>query len=300
MKIGFVGLGKMGGQIVAKLLADGHQVVGMDINPAIMSEYAQKGVTPAASREELVANLGEMPVLWLMLPANVVGAEVSAYLDLLPPGSILVDGGNSNYRETMLRAAEAGKKDIAYIDVGTSGGILGLEHGFCMMVGGDEAPVNRLSPVFDCLAWPRGRWARMGGLGTGHYVKMVHNGIEYGLMQAYAEGYDLLKYGEVRDLDLAVISHVWQGGSIVQSTLNQLIRDIMRENPEQDGVDGYVAESGEGRWTLQASEAANVPMPVLREAMCVRKASQNGYHTFATKLLASLRNKFGGHAINAK
>jgi 6-phosphogluconate dehydrogenase len=283
---------------VAKLLHDGHSVVVFDVDQAAIDACVALGAIAATSREDLVAKLGSAPVLWLMIPADCVETEVQSYLNLLPSGSVLIDGGNSNFHDTKRRAADAQMKSIHYIDVGTSGGVLGLTHGFCLMVGGDKEPANGLAPIFDTMVSPAGAWAYVGSSGSGHYVKMVHNGIEYALMQSYAEGYDLLKYGEVKGLDLAAIATVWQGGSIIQSQLNGLIAEVLHENPELDGIEGYVADSGEGRWTYEAAEAADVAMPALREAIAVRTASQQGYHIFATKLLAGLRNKFGGHAIN--
>lgn len=298
MKLGFIGLGKMGNQIVAKLLDARHEVVVFDVNAAAVRACADMGAIAATSRQDVVARLGESPIVWLMIPSEFVDGEVNAYCELLPSGSTLVDGGNSNFHDTMRRHEQAASKGITYVDVGTSGGVLGLKNGFSLMVGGDEAVVDRLKPIFETMIAPKGRWIRTGGSASGHYVKMVHNGIEYALMQAYAEGYDLLKYGEVKGLDLAQVAHVWQGGSIIASSLNALIEELLQENPELTGIDGYVADSGEGKWTYEAAEAAQVQMPALREALAVRKASQSGYHIYATKLLAGLRNKFGGHAIN--
>jgi len=298
MKMGFVGLGKMGNQIVTKLLADQHEVVVYDVNDAAVVALEKEGAQAATSRENLVAKLGDQPVLWLMIPSQFVGAEVDAYLSILPQGSILIDGGNTNYHDTIERGARANDKGIEYIDVGTSGGIHGLANGFSLMVGGNEASVQTLSPVLDTLVKPSGRWIHAGATGSGHYVKMIHNGIEYALMQAYAEGYDLLKNGEIKGLDLAAIANVWQGGSIIKSDLNGLAAELLGENPELDGIDGFVAASGEGRWTYETAEAAHIDMPALREALAVRDASAAGTYSFATKLLAGLRNKFGGHAIN--
>lgn len=298
MKIGFVGLGKMGSQIVEKLLGAGHSIVVFDVNSGAVAACTEKGAEAASSREELVAALGDTPIIWLMIPSSYVEQEVAAYKTLLPAGSVLIDGGNSNYHDTLRRANDLRDHQIRYVDAGTSGGIMGLENGFSLMVGGEQAAVQTLSPLFEVLSMPRGRWIHTGAPGSGHYVKMIHNGIEYALMQSYAEGYDLLKYGEIPGLNLAEIAHVWQGGSIIASSLNELIEQLLSENPELESIDGYVADSGEGRWTYETAEAAQVPMPALREALAVRQASQEGHHTFATKLLAGLRNKFGGHAIN--
>ena len=298
MRVGFVGLGKMGKQIVQKLIADKHEVIVFDVNPQAVADSAALGATPASSREDMVLQLGNHPIVWLMIPSDFVQAEVEAFLAILPTGSTLVDGGNSHFKATIERGDRAHQKNISYVDVGTSGGVMGLSNGFCFMVGGKQSSYTHLAPVFKTLVQPHGASAYMGQCGSGHYVKMIHNGIEYALMQAYAEGYDLLKYGHIKGLDLRAISDVWQGGSIIASSLNRLIGEALHENPELEGIDGYVADSGEGRWTYQTAEEANVPMPALREALQVRQASQNGYHTFATRLLAAMRNKFGGHAIN--
>ncbi len=288
----------MGNQIVTKLLDQNHEVVAFDVNTEAIAALEKQGATAATSRENLVAQLGEQPILWLMIPSQFVGAEVDTYLDLLPEGSVLIDGGNTNFHETIARGTKASERGIHYIDVGTSGGIHGLDNGFSLMVGGDETSVQTLAPIFDVLVQPHGRWIRAGETGSGHYVKMIHNGIEYALMQAYAEGYDLLKNGEIKGLDLAAIANVWQGGSIIASNLNGLAADILHENPELDGVDGFVAASGEGLWTYETATASHIDMPALREALAVRDASQQGKRSYATKMLASLRNKFGGHAIN--
>lgn len=299
MRVGFVGLGKMGGQIVAKLLTAGHEVVAYDPNPDAVASSVEMGAEGAASREELVAKIGtHHPIVWLMIPADYVQKEVEAYCKLLPPGGILVDGGNSHFEASIGREKLCAQHKINFTDVGTSGGILGLENGFSMMVGGDKQVFEHIKPLLEVLAAPSARFDYFGPAGSGHYVKMVHNGIEYAMMQAYAEGYDLLKYGPVKDLDLKKVANVWQGGSIVQSTLNELIEKILQENPELEGVSGYVADSGEGRWTFETAKSVDVPMPALEKALDMRHASQKGYSTFATKLLAAMRNKFGGHPIN--
>ena len=298
MQIGFVGLGKMGTQIVQKLVADKHQVVVFDVNQQAVADCAKIGAVAATSREDMVKRLGKHPVIWLMIPDQFVQDEVDAFLNILPAGSTLIDGGNSNYNDSIKRGEQAYQRLVSYVDVGTSGGVMGLKAGFCLMVGGSKTSMIQLQPLFETMVAPNGSYAYMGESGSGHYVKMIHNGIEYAIMQSYAEGYDLLKYGPVAGLDLARIATVWQGGSIIASSLNNLIAEALHENPEFEGIDGYVAASGEGKWTYETAQAANVPMPALREALNVRTASQNGYNTFATKLLAALRNKFGGHAIN--
>lgn len=298
MRVGFVGLGKMGRQIVQKLLQDGHEVVVFDTNQEAVQECKNQGAHSSEDRADLVKKLGKNPIVWLMIPADYVHSETVAYSELLPAGGILIDGGNSHFQGSIDRAKLCAEKQISFVDVGTSGGILGLTEGFSMMIGGEKNTFETLEPLFVTLAAPNSRYAYMGQSGSGHFVKMVHNGIEYAIMQSYAEGYDLLKYGGMLNLDLVKIAEVWQGGSIIQSSLNDLIQKILTENPELDGISGYVADSGEGKWTYEVAELSNVPMPALRVALEVRKASQNGYSTFATKLLAAMRNKFGGHAIN--
>ncbi len=298
MRIGFVGLGKMGAQIVTKLLADGHEVVVTDINAAAVASMADAGATPAKDRAELVSLLPAPAIIWLMIPADYVGAELDSFAELLPAGSILIDGGNSDFRLTQERSHKLTPKNITLVDVGTSGGILGLANGFSMMVGGPDEQTELIVPILDTLAAPRGAHHHFGSTGAGHYVKMVHNGIEYSLMQAYAEGYQLLAEGPIESLDLAAVANVWQHGSIIASGLNELIAGIYAKNPKFDGIEGYVAQSGEGLWTSQVAAAAKVPMPALDVALKARAASEAGHISHATKLLAAMRNAFGGHNLN--
>ena len=298
MKLGFVGLGKMGGQIVEKLLAAGHEIHVYDINEQALASVVAHGAVATHSREELVQSLGESPIVWLMIPADYIHQEVEAFANILPAGSTLIDGGNTNYQQTIEHGQLLASKGSSFVDIGTSGGIMGLANGFCLMVGGEHERYNQITPLLDVLATPHGAHSYMGPSGYGHYVKMVHNGIEYGVMQALAEGYHLLQAGPLQNIPLAATSEVWQHGSIIESTLNKLVAEIYAENPNLDGVDGYVADSGEGRWTLEAAEQSGVAMPALQDALNVRVASQNGETTYATQLLAALRNKFGGHSIN--
>lgn len=305
MKLGFVGLGKMGGYMAERLLKAGHELVALDPDERALERAASLGATVAGDRADLVAQLcekteGDGPIaVWLMIPASIVDAEVDAFLELLPKGSILVDGGNSDFRRTRTRAARCASQGVRFVDVGTSGGILAREKGYALMVGGDAAAVKVLSPAFDSLA-PADGWRHFGESGNGHYVKMVHNAIEYGMMEAYAEGYRMLKDGPARGIDLAAAGSVWQRGSIVESLLNGLAAESLAENPELAGIDGYVTESGETRWALEAAREAGVEMPSIAASFDVRLRSQRGETNFATKLLASMRNKFGGHALNAK
>lgn len=296
MKIGFIGLGKMGGNMTKRLIADGHEVVAHDLDESARQEAKRAGAVVASNRDELASAL-DPKIVWLMIPSEYVDSELEALLQILPAGSIIVDGGNSDFRLSQKRADLCKEKQVAFIDVGTSGGILGLEHGYAMMVGGDKQAVEQLRPAFDSLA-PKNGWDWFGDSGSGHYVKMVHNAIEYGLMESYAEGYRLLKEGPFRNLDLAKAGSVWQQGSIIQSLLNGLTTEALKENPELEGIDGYVAESGEARWALEAARDGNIDLPAINASFMVRKQSQQGSVHFGTKLLAAMRNKFGGHAIN--
>lgn len=299
MRVGFIGLGKMGSQIVTKLVAAGHEVVAHDPNHDAVEAMAKIGAIAAENRQDLVQKSGDSAVIWLMIPSQFVGDEVSSLLEHMSDGMTLVDGGNSNFTLSMERTGQCQEHGVSFIDIGTSGGILGLTNGFSMMVGGDADKVAAISPLLDVLSQPHGGYHHFGPAGSGHFVKMVHNGIEYGMMQAYSEGYQLLKENsQFPGLDLAAIAHVWQQGSIVESGLNGLIEKIYQQNPYLDGIDGYVADSGEGRWTLEQANTNGVDMPVLRDAIAVRIKSQNGDTNYATKLLASMRNAFGGHAVN--
>lgn len=296
MKIGFIGLGKMGGNMTQRLVAHGQAVVGYDPSEEARKIAEKNGIQVVSTRSELVEALEEK-ILWLMIPSQFVDEEIDALLKEVGPGAIIVDGGNSDFRLSKQRAARCAEKDVKFIDVGTSGGILGLEQGYSMMVGGDEGSVKILSPIFDALA-PKDGWAWFGNNGSGHYVKMVHNAIEYGLMESYAEGYRLLKEGPYAHIDLAKAGEVWQHGSIIQSLLNQLSVSALKENSTLEGIDGFVHESGETRWALEIAKEHQIDMPAIESAFTVRIASQNGKTNFATKLLAAMRNKFGGHAIN--
>ncbi len=232
-----------------------------------------------------------------MIPSAAVDDQLAELLETMPSGSIIIDGGNSDYRLTLERAKQVENAGITYVDVGTSGGILGSKDGYCFMIGGDAAAVTLLKPIFDAMAATNG-WQHVGPTGAGHYVKMVHNAIEYGMMESYAEGYRLLKEGPIKDIKLADAGEVWQHGSIIDSGINKLSADILRINPDLDGIDGYVAETGEARWALEVGAANNIDMPSIAAAFAVRKASANGEISFATKLLAAQRNAFGGHMLS--
>lgn len=298
MKIGFIGLGKMGHQIVIKLLQAGHELIVFDVNQDAMKSAVDAGATRAKDRQDLISHLGDSPFIWLMIPSKFTASEIETLGDLLPKGATIIDGGNTSYEQTIKQAEMLQQKGIELVDIGTSGGILGLRNGFSLMVGGTKSNYEHLTPALDALVRPNGAHAYMGPTGYGHYVKMIHNGIEYGVMEALAEGYRLLHEGPLPNIPLANVASVWQKGSIIESTLNELIYEILRDDPSLKGVDGYVADSGEGLWTLQTAKKAGIAMPAEKDALLVRRASQRGQVTYATKLLAALRNKFGGHAIN--
>lgn len=305
MKLGFVGLGKMGGYMAERLMKSGHELFVLDPDERALERAASLGARVAGDRADLVALLCEdtdsgAPIaVWLMIPSSIVDAEVDAFLALLPKGSVLVDGGNSDFRLTRERAARCTAQGVRFVDVGTSGGILGREQGYALMVGGDDSAVAVMAGAFDSLA-PKDGWKHFGASGNGHYVKMVHNAIEYGMMEAYAEGYRMLKDGPAKGIDLAAAGSVWQHGSIVESLLNRLAAEAIAENPELTGIDGFVTESGETRWALESAHDAGIELPVIEASFDVRLRSQKGEVNFATKLLAAMRNKFGGHALNAK
>jgi 6-phosphogluconate dehydrogenase len=298
MKIAIHGLGRMGLQIARRLLAEQHQVVVHNRSPEPMQAAAEFGATIAASKADVIKEFGDKPVIWLMLPADVLEGELKAWLEILPAGSTLIDGGNSDYRQTQKHAALAASKNCDLIDVGTSGGILGFDNGFSMMVGGDETCFKLIEPALASLAKPSGGYCYFGASGSGHYVKMVHNAIEYGMMESLAEGYRMLKEGPYADIDLAAAGKVWEQGSIIASKLNELTAQALVENPTLDGIDGYVAESGEARWALETARDLKIDLPSIQAAFDVRLASQKGQTSLTTRLLALMRNKFGGHNIN--
>jgi 6-phosphogluconate dehydrogenase len=299
MQIGFVGLGKMGGNMVHRIRRDSdYEVVAFDFSADAVKAAEEHGASGAGSLEELVQQLSSPRAVWIMVPAGEPTQDtIETLLGSLSEGDLIADGGNSKWTESVARHAQCAEHGVRFVDVGTSGGVWGLEIGYCMMVGGDQAAVDTLAPVLDVLAPPDG-WARMGGPGSGHYVKMVHNGIEYGLMQAYAEGFELLHKSEY-GLDMERIANLWGQGSVVRSWLLELAaRAFEADGNDLDSLEGYVDDSGEGRWTLESGIAHDVPMPALTAALFTRFSSRsNGDYT--ARLLAALRNQFGGHAVKA-
>ena len=303
MQIGFVGLGRMGGSMTRRLTGAGHAVVAWDRNPDAVRAAAANGVAGAPSLDDVVAQLQAPRAVWVMLPAGDPTEEtVNALASRLSPGDVVVDGGNTHFKDDVRRARALAARGIGYVDVGTSGGVWGLERGYCLMIGGAPEAVERLAPVFVALAPPNGH-LHCGPAGAGHFVKMIHNGIEYGLMQSYAEGFDILRHADSALLpadqrytfDLAAIAEVWRHGSVVSSWLLDLAARALREDPQLDGYTGTVADSGEGRWTVAAAIDEEVPADVLTTALFKRFRSRRD-HTFGEKLLSALRAQFGGHA----
>ncbi len=299
MKIAVVGLGRMGMQIARKLAENGHEVIAYNRSRVPVDEAVTYGATAAYTKEDVVKAFDGKPLtLWLMIPADVVDAELEEWLQIVPKGSVIVDGGNSDFRQTQTRARKIADAGLQLLDIGTSGGVWGYQNGFSMMIGGDQETCKTIEPVCKTLALPVGAYQYFGPSGSGHYVKMIHNAIEYGMMESLAEGYRMLKEGPYTGLDLAAAGEVWQHGSVVTSWLNGLSQQALSENPELEGIDGYVAESGEARWALETAKEMRVPLPAIQASFDVRLASQKGATSFTTKMLAAMRNKFGGHVIN--
>jgi len=298
MQIAMIGLGRMGANMAQRLMRGGHQVIGYDPSDAARAALEKQGAQSAASLQQLVAKLAAPRAVWLMVPSGAITDDtVTALLPLLGAGDTLIDGGNSNFHDTQRRAAAAAQRRIDYVDSGTSGGVWGLAEGYSLMIGGDEAAVERLRPIFETLApAPDRGWGRVGAVGSGHYTKMVHNGIEYGLMQAYAEGFSILQHKSEFKLDLHQIAEIWRYGSVVRSWLLDLTADALDKNPTLHGIAPYVADSGEGRWTVAEAIELGVPAPVITLSLLERLRSRDA-DSFTDKLLAAMRNQFGGHAI---
>ncbi len=303
MKIAVHGLGRMGMQIARKLAeSPEHVSIAHNRSTDKIDEAVGYGAVRAYTKEEVLAAFaGDRPVVWLMLPAEIVDQQIDEWLGVLPQGSLLVDGGNSDYRLTKERAAKLAAAGYGYVDVGTSGGVWGYQNGFSMMAGADDpADFDALEPALKTLALPEGAYHNFGPAGAGHFVKMTHNAIEYGIMESLAEGYQVLKRGPYPDMDLAAAGEVWQHHSVVTSWLNELCQTALAKNPELEGIDGLVAESGEARWTLETAKEIGLPMPAIQASFDVRIASQQDptARDFRTKLLAAMRNEFGGHELN--
>ena len=295
MEIGFVGLGRMGLNMVTRLARGGHSVVAYDRNPDAVARAQAAGARGGSSLETLVAALTPPRAVWIMVPAgDPTESTVTALADILAADDVIVDGGNTNFHDDIRRAGALSARQIAYIDAGTSGGIWGLQEGYCLMVGGDAGVCRRLEPIFRTLA-PENGYLRVGDHGAGHYVKMIHNGIEYGLMQAYAEGFELM-HASPFQIDLAAVAALWNHGSVVRSWLLELGARALAENRELSDVQGYVDDSGEGRWTLHEGIDRGIPLPVLTAALFTRFRSREN-NPFAERLLAALRQQFGGHAV---
>jgi 6-phosphogluconate dehydrogenase len=297
MQLAMIGLGKMGGNMTERLMRNGHTVVAYDRDPATVAKYQGLGAAPAKDLADVVKQLSSPRIVWIMVPAGKPTDDtIDALAGMLSSGDIVIDGGNSNFKDSIARSERLKAKGMHFIDSGTSGGIWGLANGYCLMVGGDDGAVKTCEPIFLALA-QEGGYAHVGPSGAGHYVKMVHNGIEYALMQGYGEGYEILASSKTFPaLDLKQIASLWQHGSVVRSWLNELAVDAFTKDPKLEKLKGYVADSGEGRWTVQEAIDIDVPAPVITLSLLMRLRSRQE-DSFGAKVLAALRNEFGGHAV---
>ncbi len=297
MQLAMIGLGKMGGNMTERLMRNGHTVVAYDRDAATVQKYADKGAKPAKDLGDMISLLASPRVVWIMVPSGKPTDDtIDALAKTMTKGDIIIDGGNSNYKDSVARAERLASQGVQFIDSGTSGGVWGLENGYCLMVGGDDDAVKHCEPIFTALA-QEGGYAHVGAPGAGHYVKMIHNGIEYGLMQAYGEGYEILAASKkYPNLDLEKIAELWQHGSVVRSWLNELAVDAFKQDPRLEKLKGYVSDSGEGRWTIQEAIDLDVPAPVITLSLLTRLRSRQE-DSFGAKVLAALRNEFGGHAV---
>lgn len=303
MKIAIHGLGRMGIQIARKLAESGqHEVIAHNRSPEPIDEAVTYGAAAAYTADDVVAAFGEAPaIVWVMLPAEITADVIKDWVGRLKPGSVIINGANYDYRQESELNELVKQAGMQYVDIGVSGGVWGYQNGFPLMCGSDdESAYEALRPALDTLAAPGGMHHRFGTSGAGHYVKMVHNAIEYGMMQSLGEGFRMLKEGPYGGMDLAAAADLWQHHSVITSWLTELSRDAFRENPELEGISGYVAESGEARWTLEAAKDMNIELPAIQAAFDVRVRSQQGDTNFATKVVAAQRNKFGGHNLNGE
>ena len=298
MELGMIGLGRMGANMVVRLIRGGHRVVAYDLRPEAVHEVEAQGAVAASSLNELASQLTPPRAAWVMTPAGeVTERTIAAVCGALSPGDIVIDGGNANYKDSMRRAATLKTQGIHFLDAGTSGGIWGLTEGYSLMVGGEKEAFDHVEPIFQTLApGPDRGYGHVGPAGAGHFTKMVHNGIEYGMMQAYAEGFELLKAKEELSLDLAQIAELWRYGSVVRSWLLDLTAEALQGDPDMSSLQPYVEDSGEGRWTVEESVDLAVPTPVITLALQMRFRSRQD-DAFGAKLLAAMRNQFGGHAV---
>ena len=298
MDIAILGLGRMGGNMAQRLMRGGHELHVFDPSPEAGKALADKGAKPSASLAALVAAMPAPRVAWVMVPAGeITEATLEELSRLLARGDTVIEGGNSNYKDTQRRAKEFQARGIDYVDVGTSGGVWGLENGYSLMVGGEEAAVERCRPIFEALAPGKDKgWGHVGPSGAGHFAKMIHNGIEYGLMQAFAEGFSILEHKKEMDFDLHQVAEIWREGSVVRSWLLDLTAAALKENPSMEGIAPFVSDSGEGRWTVQEAIDLDVPAPVISLSLIQRLRSRDD-QSYADRLLSAMRNQFGGHAI---
>ena len=299
MQLAMIGLGRMGGNMVERLLKGGHQLVVWDRSAEAIGESVKDGAKAARDLADVCARLGSPRIIWIMVPAGApVDETIASLRPSLSKGDILIDGGNSNYHDTMRRAADLASVGIEYVDCGTSGGIWGLANGYCLMVGASSRAFTTCEPIFRTLA-PESGYAHVGPSGAGHYVKMIHNGIEYGLLQAYAEGYEILHASKSFELDLHQVAALWNRGSVVRSWLNELAERAFAKEVDLESIRGFVSDSGEGRWTVQEAIDIDVPAPVITLSLLTRLRSRQP-DSFSAKVIAALRNEFGGHAVQAK
>jgi len=298
MQLGLIGLGKMGGNMAERLRLGGHQVVGFDFSADAVAKLTAAGNVGVSTLDDLAKNLKGRKAIWIMVPQGKPVDDTIAKLEpMLNPGDILIDGGNSNYKDSQRHYKEVTTKGFQFVDVGTSGGVWGLKEGYSMMIGGDKAAVDYLRPIFETLAPAADKgWGHVGPAGAGHFVKMVHNGIEYGLMQAYAEGFTILEKKEEMDLNLPQIAEIWRYGSVVRSWLLDLTADALSKNPTLSGLEAYVVDSGEGRWTVFEAIDLNVSAPVITESL-IRRIRSREENNFTDRMLSIMRNAFGGHAV---